>query len=154
MPLRGQYEDSALALTSEDKPNEYLAKDLNAQIRKIKGKMKLPVMAPLAGLGLRKDENSPHDLAFNLGEDAEVISAPILNRDGRFNSSDIDTKIGLPIKLRNKGERGHYKITSGLSIFVLGYFLDLYSRYRDGGLAYSSRLGRVVLKSGGASGAA
>ena len=54
LPLRGQYEDSALVLRSEDNPNEYLAKDLNAQVKAKRGKVNLPVMISFLWFVLRK----------------------------------------------------------------------------------------------------
>ena len=146
LPLRGQYEDSALVLRSEDEPNKYLAKNLIKQVKARNPKAKMPVMIPLCGLELVKDSDSPHNsLSFKLREDAEIIYAHILNKDSAcFVSEDIDKKTGLPTKL---GKEGRYfcTINSGLSRLVLGRGLVLDSYWGD--LAYSVGYGRVVVVS-------
>lgn len=146
LPLRGHYEDSALVLRSEAEPNSYLARNLYEQIKERNKKQKLPVMIPLAGLELENDQNSSYGLAFNLKEDAEIIYAPILNKEGNFSSEDVDEKTGLPTKT-GAGNRILYTRDSGLSGLYLDGDLDLGSR--DDGLADSSGNGRVVLVSAG-----
>jgi len=47
LPLRGQYEDTGLVLRTDGDPNEYLAKDLMAQIKARNPKAKMPAMVPL-----------------------------------------------------------------------------------------------------------
>ncbi len=149
--LRGTYEDSALALRSETALNEYLAKNIIAQLKARNPKIKMPLMIPLTGFDLEKDQNSPHGLAFKLRDEAEIIYAPILISDsGYFNSEDIDLSIGLPKKLQKKGSRYFYTKKEGLSRLYLGryLYLDSYDVY----LADSDVGGRVVVVSGEAAG--
>src|SRR3989344_6156115 len=111
--LNGTYEDTALILRTENNPNSYLAKDLMKQIRKSNKEAKIPVMIPLNQLGLVKDANSDYGLAFKLKEDAEIIYAPILNKEtGSFSSEDMDENTGLPTKL-GKGNRTLYTMQNG-----------------------------------------
>mgnify|MGYP001559183338 CR=1 FL=1 len=143
--LRGTYEDTGLVLRSEDNPNEYLSANLMAQVKERLGKKaKMPVMTPLYGLEIVKDESSPQGLAFKLKEDAEIVYAPILNKSGNFDLKDIDEKTGLPKKTEG-GNRTLYTINSGLSRLFLDYNLDVSSD--NGNLTYSSDNGRVVLVS-------
>jgi hypothetical protein len=145
LELRGTYEDTGLVLRSEDEPNTYLAKDLMNQVKARNKKQELPVMIPLTGLELRADSNSPHSLAFNLLEGAEIIYAPILNKLGNFNSEDIDEITGLP-KQTGQGNRTLYTRDSGLSRLYLYRYLYLNSNYDY--LADSGDGGRVVVVSG------
>ena len=144
MNLRGTYEDTGLVLRSDDNPNGYLARDLMKQILSRNKKQKLPVMIPLTQLELRVDRNSNHELAFNLGEDAQIVYAPILNKSGNFNSEDIDEKTGLPKKTEG-GNRTLYITNSGLSRLYLNRNLCLGSGIDD--LAGSNDGGRVVVVS-------
>jgi len=144
LPLRGQYEDSALILRSDGNPNEYLAGDLIKQVQARNPKAKMPLMIPLAGLELANDSNSRYGLAFKLKEDAEVIYAPQLagKNDGkRFSQTDRN---GLPI-LDEEGNRIFYLWNnSGLSRLYLGRNLDLNGNYYDDDLGSSNDGGRVV----------
>lgn len=142
--LAGTYEDTGLVLRSEDNPNTYLAKDLMNQVKKRNNKQNLPVMIPLTGLELKADSNSSEGLAFNLLENAEVIYAPTLSRDGNFNSEDIDKETGLPTKL-GKGNRTLYTRKDGLSRLCFFGGLGVGSGVR--GLAVSDDVGRVVVVS-------
>jgi len=144
--LTGTYEDSALVLRSEGDPNSYLAKDLHAQVNERLGKKaKLPVMIPLAGLNLVKDQDSDYGLAFKLRENSEIMYAPILNEKNgsKFSYENIDENTGLPKETGN-GNRTLYTIKTGLSWLNLGWNLGLYSDWGDYGLAYSDGDGRVV----------
>ncbi len=144
--LKGTYEDSALVLRSGKKPNEYLAKNLLAQLKARNPKIKMPLMIPLTDFDLVTDSNSPHGLAFKLRDEAEIIYAPILDSDsGQFNTEDIDLSIGLPKEL-NKGDRYFHIRKDGLSRLYLGRDLDLDSV--DENLANSNGDGRVVIVSG------
>jgi len=134
-------------LRSPEAPNEYLAKDLTEQVQaRLEKKAKMPVMIPLAGLEIANDSDSNYGLAFKLKEDSELIYAPILNKDGRFSSEDIDFKTGLPKKLGN-GNRNSYTRESGLSRLDLGGGLDLYSDWDVDSLDGSNGGGRVVVVS-------
>jgi hypothetical protein len=147
LDLSGTYEDTGLVLRTVGSPNSYLAVNLMKQVNERLGKKaKMPVMIPLYGMGLVKDQDSPHGLAFKLKDDAEINYAPILNKpnNSNFNSEDIDTKTGLPTKV-GKGNRTLWTKDSGLSRLDLDGDLDLYSN--DGDLANSSDNGRVVLVS-------
>ncbi len=149
--LRGNYEDSALVLRSEGEPNSYLAGNLLRQLKMRNPKVKLPVMIPLNGFDLERNQDSSSGLSFKLRDDADIIYAPILNlKDGRFNSQDVDVLAGLPIKLCNEGERYFYTRNSGLSRLCLIVYLNLNS-YNES-LAYSYAIGRVVVVSGEAAG--
>ncbi len=144
LDLRGTYEDSALALRTESNPNAYLAKKLMEQV-KARQEVKGPLMIPLCGLELVKDGNSDYGLAFKLRADAEIINAPILNKNqGNFDSTDIDVKTGLPKKL-GAGTRTLYTRNNGLSRVYLYRNLDLDSN--NGNLANSNEYGRVILAS-------
>lgn len=145
MDLSGTYEDTGLVLRSGDNPNKYLARNLIAQVKgRLGKKAKMPVMIPLYGMELVKDQDSPHGLAFKLKEDAEIVYSPILNKQGNFNSEDVDEKTGLP-KRTGEGNRTLYTTNSGLSRLYLYYYLSLYSG--NDYLTDSNDDGRVVLVS-------
>ena len=150
--LKGTYEDTGLVLRSEKDENYFkntlLAKDLAKQVkaRGIKFSSKNPVMIPLTELELKKADND-YGLTFKLREDAEIYEAPILSKQGKFNSKDIDEKTGLPKKVFSSGNRTLYgRDSSSLSRLDLYGDLDLDSSY--GGLDGSSDNGRVVVVSG------
>ncbi|MEI7718406.1 MAG: hypothetical protein WCI72_00945 [archaeon] len=144
--LGGTYEDTALVLRSKDDPNSYLAKNVADQIS-LRQKLKSPAMIPLSELDLVKDASSPHGLAFKLRDDAQIIYAPILNKDGNFTSEDIDLETGLPKKVGTNGNRHLYVRDSGLSRLYLNRGLDLGSG--NDSLANSNSDGRVCVVSGG-----
>jgi hypothetical protein len=148
LDLSGTYEETSLVLRTDGYPNPYLAGNLMRQINyKLGKKAKLPVVIPLYGLELVKDQDSPHGLAFKLKEDAEINYAPILegsNNHSFFNSEDVDSKTGLPTKFGN-GNRSLYTSNSGLSRLYLVGKLLLISEL--GGLSISGEDGRVVLVS-------
>ncbi|MCX6749377.1 MAG: hypothetical protein NTW17_01365 [Candidatus Pacearchaeota archaeon] len=80
LELRGTYEDTGLVLRTEGNPNAYLAQKLMKQVKDRTGeRTRMPVMIPLCGIELVKDQDSPQGLAFKLKEDVEIIYAPILN---------------------------------------------------------------------------
>lgn len=140
--LRGTYEDSALVLRSKSNPNAYLAGNLMEQV-KARGEVNSAVVIPLYGLDLVKDQNSDYGFAFKLREDAEIIEAPILNRNtGNF--KEVDPKTGLPTKL-GEGSRTSYTRKDGLSRVCLYRDLDLGSN--NDVLADSGEGGRVILAS-------
>ena len=145
LSLNVTYEDSALVLRNTDKPNSYLAKVLYDQVKQRQPKIKTPIMIPLAGLELQTDQASPHGLSFKLGENASLIYAPILDKEGNFNSTDIDEQTGLPKNL-GQGNRHHYKGNSDLNGVFLSGYLVLGSHRVD--LDDSDGDGRVVVVSG------
>ena len=146
LQLRGQYEDTGLVLRSEDSPNEYLARNLMAQIKARNPKAKMPAMIPLCGLELVTDNNSPHQLAFRLRDNAEIFyDLSVLNKDGNFSSEDVDEKTGLPKKTGSNGDRHLYTRNSGLSRLYLDRGLVADSDGED--LADSDGSGRVVVVS-------
>jgi len=148
--LKGTYGDSGLVLRSENNPNEYLAKNLASQV---KGKGYTlgsdAVMIPLAGLDLKYDSNSPHDLVFQLTDSSEIIYAPQLskaNHSKKFNRADEQ---GRPI-FEDGGSRTLYSSEDG----------ELCRLYRDGDLdlsagvtdlANSNSSGRVIVCAEGTS---
>lgn len=146
MNFKGTYENTGLVLRTDGDPNEYLARDLMLQVKARNKKQKMPVMIPLYGLTLVKDQNSlPYGLRFKLKEDAEIIDALILNQGtGNFSSDDINEKIGLPTKL-GRGDRTLSTTNSGLSRLYLNWDLNLNSS--NDNLAFSGGSGRVVLVS-------
>lgn len=146
--LRGVYVDPALVLTTEGEPNKYLAKKFMREIRARGHAQKIPYMIPLKGFKLVNDADAQHGLAYALRDDAEIIEAPILCKDGRFKSTDIDEKIGLPTKLDNEGDRYLYVRNSGLLRLCLGGDSNLYSGYDN--LQNSLGRGRVVVVRRGA----
>ncbi len=155
--LKGTYGDSGLVLRSDGYPNQYLARDLINQIKQ-RGSLQYPLMIPLAGLDLRYDTNSPHDLSFQLTPTSEIIYAPQLsegNHNKKFNKAD---EKGLPIfkdngsRTLDNGSRTLYSNESGgLCRLYRGRSSDLGSRY--GNLAFSndSGGGQVVVCAEGAS---
>ncbi len=104
-------------------------------------------MIPLTGCDPRVDQNSPYGLAFTLREDAELITAPILNESGLFTSADVDEQTGLPRRVGKEGDRRLWTC-DGLSRLYLNRDLGLESG--DDNLADSDSVGRVVVVRRGA----
>ncbi|MBS3149574.1 hypothetical protein J4455_02660 [Candidatus Woesearchaeota archaeon] len=148
LDLKGHYEDSSLVLRSEAdsyQPNDHLSRSLHKQVKARNAKIEYPVIIPLNGLELQADQDSSYGLSFRLREDAEVIYAQILVKDGSFRSEDINEETGLPRKLESDGNRHLYTRQDGLSGLFLSRNLDLYSyRYL---LDVSDSDGRVVVVS-------
>jgi len=143
LDLKGIYVDSSLVLRTEGNPNSYLAKNLINQIKKRNPKARMPVMIPLSGLELIQDSNSDYGLSFELKENAEIIYAPILNKEsGNFSSEKVNLKTGLPTKL-GQGNRSFYARKDGLSRVYLNEDSDVNSN--DGSLQGSDSDGRVVV---------
>ena len=145
--LRGFYSDTGLVLrTAGDShaPNDFLAKDLAAQLKERGIDLRNPKIIYFDALDLRQDTNS-YGLAFDLNERAKpeenIIDAPELVSDFRFRT--INEK-GIPVR-DDKGNRTLYARKDGLSRFFLGggSCVDSNNRY----LASSSDLGRVVVVS-------
>src|SRR3989338_2071308 len=139
LKLTCHYEDTGLVLRSTGNPNEYLAKHLANQLNP-----SYPLMIPLNGLTLIKDNRSPHKYSFQLTNETKLIHAPVLNsKPGqKFNETDDN---GLP--LLGNGTRTLYTGSdkSGLSRLYMDWNLDLSSN--DENLASSFDNGRVVLVS-------
>ena len=144
MDFRRIYVDTGLVLRTEE-PNSYLARNLMEQV-KARGRKKMPVMIPLKGCTLERDQSSPCGLSFKLKEDAEIIYSRVLNKEGNFSSTDINSRSGLPEKL-NGGNRFFWSRTKGLSRLYLGRYLNFVSGCDD--LADSGGDGRVVIVSAG-----
>jgi len=145
LDLRGYYEDSALILRNEDKPNAYLERDLTRQIKEKIGKdRKIPIMIPFSGLELRADQDSEHGLAFNLTDDSEIIYAPQLSRKNNYKKFSETNDKGLPIFSKD-GNRTIYTRDSGLSWLFLYSNLVVDSFV---GLDASDAHGRVVVVNG------
>jgi len=147
LELRGTFEDTGLVLRSEEdkySKNTPIARDVARQITARGGMFspENPVMIPLIGLELETADNH-YGLTFRLREDAEVYEAPVLRKNGEFNSEDINEKTGLPRKTRSSGSRSLYTSDNGLSGLFLDDVLDLLSGKWD--LGYSNDNGRVVV---------
>jgi hypothetical protein len=141
LDLKGTYGDSGLVLRSEGDPNSYLATDLASQVKQ-RGKAQYPLMMPLAGLDLRYDQNSSHNLSFQLTDSAELIYAPQFNHENdssKFNEADTN---GLPVFDKN-GSRALYTGEGGLRRLFRNGNLNLYARNED--LASSNEDGRVIV---------
>ena len=139
---RGEgYVDYGVVFRSVDSPNEYLAKQLEPQLKKSLNlkKIKDPVVILSGDLELVNDDKAPKGLGFNLKDYAKPFSAPILKKDGNFKETD---KNGLPKKLDSDGNRYSYTTDSGLSGLHLYGGLYVNSSYYL--LAYSDSDGRVV----------
>jgi hypothetical protein len=106
-------------------------------------------MVPLAGLDLRYDANSPHNLSFQLIDSSEIIYASQLNETNhgkKFNKGDEQ---GLPV-FEDSGTRTLYSSESnGLCRLYRYRGLDLDAW--DWNLAYSGRDGRVIVCAEGTS---
>ncbi len=146
LDLSGTYEDSALVLRNTKGFDEYLAIDLDEQIKQRfpKRKIKYPVMVPLASLELVNDSNAFFKLAFKLKEDAKVIYAPQLTNENNGDSFSKTNKNGLPI-FNYDGKRTSRIIVCNLSRLNLDKNLNLSSGWVN--LADSDCFGRVVVLS-------
>jgi len=141
LDLRGTYEDTGLVLRSDGEPNSYLASDLKQQIKALNPNKRMPVMIPLYGLTLEKDQDSPYGVRFKVGEETDMITSQMLNKStGNF--AEANLKTGLPKKLGD-GTRRFWTRDSGLSWLFLFRYLNLFSIYEN--LAFSYGNGRVVL---------
>ena len=144
--LRDIYEDTALVLRTGSTPNEYLAKNLEKQVKQrgMRFSAEFPLMIPLAYLELENDADSPSGLRFRLTENSQLIEAPQLAGSEDYKKFSNTDENGLPI-FDSNGNRTNYTRESGLSRLCLDRNLDLYSRYGVGNLAVSGDNGRVVL---------
>lgn len=103
--LRGYCEDTGLVLRKFEKKedpnilkapwvvNYYLADNLADQT-----KTHRTVMIPLNELKLKKDPEAEEKVSFKLKECAQIIPAPILDKNGYFSQDDVDYQTGLPMK--------------------------------------------------------
>ncbi|MBI4153335.1 hypothetical protein HY497_02330 [Candidatus Woesearchaeota archaeon] len=145
--IRGNhYVDTGLVLRSEEEPNSYLAQNLAEQLR-ARGTVEYPVMVPLSGVELVRDSGSSCGLAFKLRDDAEVVPAPVLNKDSNF-TTDVDQKTGLPTETCSEGNRIFYTRTSGLSRLNVDDVLSLDAYSNDLNNSYPG--GRVAVVREGA----
>ena len=139
------YVDTALVLKSRKDSyasNVSIAESLTEQAERRLGRIEDPLMIPYAGFDL-KVESNPYGLGFVLREDAELIAAGVLSKNGRFNSEDINTKMGLPNKTGDKGERGLHTRSEGVSGLCVISYLSLSSNWNN--LDNSNDSGRVVV---------
>ncbi|MBU2615563.1 MAG: hypothetical protein KKC19_00495 [Nanoarchaeota archaeon] len=146
LDLRRTYEDTGLVLRSEEddsQRNILLSKNMVSQLRERRTEFSSenPVMIPLTQLTLEKTD-SDYGLTFKLKDDAMVYNAPVLARDGCFNSKNIDEETGLPIKLGD-GNRILYTRDTDLSRFCLYWGSVLSSDDRNLGDSYE--YGRMVI---------
>jgi hypothetical protein len=110
---------------------------------KQRGGLQYPLMIPLAGLDLKYDSNSQHNLSFQLTDFAELIYAPQLNKTNhgkKFNRADEQ---GLPI-FEDSGLRTLYSNEDG-GLCRLYRVRDLGLVAWDGDLAGSCDGGRVIV---------
>jgi len=139
--LQNFYEDLGLVLYSESGENEYLAKNLATQIKQTRN-LEFPVMLPLIGLGLEKDNSAPQGLAFKLTNNSQVISAPQLSysNDGKkFSEVDND---GIPV-FNDGGNYIFFTEDSGLRMLYRYRVLKLNARNEY--LTSSNEDGRVIV---------
>ena len=141
--LRGCYADTGVCFRA--KANVYqltepLAGRLENQLKKRNIVLPTPQVIYSLGLNLRRDSNSELGLVYDLTDNAEVIDAPELVSNGKFNRFSDK---GIPI-LDVKGKRTSYT-TSGsrLSRFNLGNYGSALSSWDD--LRDSLDRGRVVV---------
>jgi len=156
LQLKEQYEYSSLVWISNQSPNKYLAKDIYRQFKSngIELIEEKAYVIPLFTLKLREDENSPHKLAFDIVDLTlqSYFEAPILNEASRqkFNSDDIDEKIGLPKRVGTNGDRTLYTRNSrnytikNSGVCRLYLYRSLDADSGGGYLASSDAGGRVV----------
>ena len=137
---RGYYVDYGVVFRSVNRPNEYLAKQLESQINKALNlkKIKDPVVVLSEHLELINDEEAPNGLGFNLKDYAKPFAVPALKKYTNFSETD---KNGMPISDKN-GSRISYTIGSGLSSLDLDRDLNVSSDWD--GLGSSNSGGRVV----------
>jgi len=146
--LKGTYEETGLVLRSEKdsySKNTPLAKYIAEQVKErgIRFSPENPVMIPLTGLELEKADDNGYGLTFRLREDAEIYEAPVLSKQGKFDSKDIDKKTGLPNKVKDSGSRALYVRDAGLSRLSLYCDLSLLSHGMI--LDVSGGYGRIVV---------
>ena len=155
--LSGTYEDSSLVWRSNANPNEYLARNIDEELKRhsISHQAGKAYVLPLYALGLEKDSNSPEKLSFKLISPKAVFESPILmSPSGRYiNSANMNESRGLPNQVYetdpSSENRQLFTRNSGLSRLCLdgGLYVDSYG----GNLADSDSDGRVVYVSGEAS---
>ncbi|MEI6849671.1 MAG: hypothetical protein WCK29_01405, partial [archaeon] len=110
--------------------------------------LKKPLVIPLSGLEVLKDNNSEYGLAFKLTDKAQIIVAPILskNNGSYIDSSEMNSETGLPNCIFTNAKPGNRQLWtrgSGLSRLLINGDLDLDSK--DTNLFNSGSYGRIVL---------
>lgn len=142
--LRNIYFDLGEVLRTEEGANDYLAKQLakQAKERSYKFSNSTPLVFKSSDLELIVDGNSPSGLGFKIKESATPFNAPELSNKNDYKKFKTTNENGVPIFDKN-GNRINYTRDNGLSRFVLGRGLGLYSS--GGNLAYSDADGRVVV---------
>ena len=156
MSLTGTFEDTGLVWHSNRDPNSYLANKLflEAKSKGINLNEGVPYVFPLCALSLKKDDNSPNELGFNINNPNMCFPAPILASESqkRFENTDIDETKGIPKEVRENGSRilftrnwadyGPAKMQGVSRLYLYG---GLYVYSDDEGLASSNDDGRVVV---------
>lgn len=142
--LRNIYFDLGEVLRTEEGANDYLAKQLakQAKERSYKFSNSTPLVFKSSDLELIVDGNSPSGLGFKIKESATPFNASELSDKNDYKKFKTTNENGVPIFDKN-GNRINYTRDNGLSRFVLGRGLGLYSS--GGNLAYSDDDGRVVV---------
>jgi len=147
--LSGTYGDSGLVIRDENTNNEYIAKHLGEQLRQkgysVGGDT---IMIPLAGLELRYDASSPHNLIFQLTNSSEIITASQLNKSNHGKKFNRGDEKGLPI-FEDSGSRTLYSNEDGVCRLYRDRVRGLGAGYGD--LADSDSGGRVVVCAEGTS---
>lgn len=133
--------------------NGFIYEDLARQVRE-RQEMEGPVLLNLSDLALRREDNSPYGMAFDLRYSAKPLDASILQRlDGDryfrgsfFRSKDVDLETGLPKRLRvgtperfDVGRQINYNVFPVEGAMRLqprdgawgGNFLEVGARYRN-----------------------
>lgn len=140
LKLRGSYKDAGLVLRSVHNPNGYLAQKLSEEVGL---KVDLPAVVFLSGLRIVNDSDSPYGLAFELTDESQVVSAPVLmEKSGHFDNDVVDRTTGLPTRI-DGAERYFYGSDEGLTRLYLGRGYALDTIWDE--LANSQPDGRVVL---------
>jgi hypothetical protein len=122
LSLRGYKVDLALALGSENGPNECLAKKMADQLKKMHVELKPSLVIPLTELKLKKDQTK-YGFSFELIENPEIFYVSASDKKAGepayFTSDDVGINTGLPAKTGGSGNRRLYMWNFDLSRFYL-----------------------------------
>jgi len=140
---RGCYADTGVCFRAKanvSQSTEPLADRLERQLKKRNIILPTPQVIYSLGLSLRRNSNSEFGLVYDLTDSAEIIDAPELVSNGKFNRFSDK---GIPI-LDVKGKRTSYP-TSGSRLSRFGLDDDGNAGSGWGNLLSSNDSGRVVV---------